>query len=102
MATAEVKELLHDKNKNIYVLTPEEEQMIDEAEEELDVGLGIPAEEIHKEMREWLHNKNEDIYILTPEEEQMIDEAEAEPCISDEEARRRTRECLNKLAQNFV
>jgi hypothetical protein len=44
----------------------------------------------------------EDVYILTPEEERMIDEAETEPCISDEEARRRTRECLNKLAQNVV
>ncbi|MDR1142541.1 MAG: hypothetical protein LBL62_12685 [Planctomycetaceae bacterium] len=54
------------------------------------------------EIKELLYNKNENIYVLTPEEEQMIAEAEAEPCISDEEARRRTRECLNKLAQNFV
>jgi hypothetical protein len=54
------------------------------------------------EVKDFLYNKNEDIYILTPEEEQMIDEAEAEPCISNEEAQRRTRECLNKLAQNFV
>ncbi|MDR1963783.1 MAG: hypothetical protein LBQ50_08385, partial [Planctomycetaceae bacterium] len=47
-------------------------------------------------------NLPEDVYILTPEEEQMIDDSETEPCISDEEARRRTRECLNKLAKNFV
>jgi PHD/YefM family antitoxin component YafN of YafNO toxin-antitoxin module len=54
------------------------------------------------EVKELLYDKNENIYILTPEEEQMIDEAESEPCISNEEAQRRTRECLNKLAQNFV
>jgi hypothetical protein len=56
MATTEVKGLLYDKNEDIYILTPEEEQMIDEAELELDAGLGIPAEEVHKEIREWLYH----------------------------------------------
>jgi hypothetical protein len=55
MATAEIKKLLYNKNENIYVLTPEEEQMIAEAEAELDAGLEIPAEEVHKEIREWLY-----------------------------------------------
>ncbi|MDR1142539.1 MAG: hypothetical protein LBL62_12675 [Planctomycetaceae bacterium] len=55
MATAEITELLYNKNENIYALTPEEEQMIAEAEAELDAGLGIPAEEVHKEIREWLY-----------------------------------------------
>ncbi|MDR2755454.1 MAG: hypothetical protein LBC20_07075 [Planctomycetaceae bacterium] len=56
MATTEIKELLCNKNESIYILTPEEEQMIDEAEAELDAGLGIPAEEVHKEIREWLRS----------------------------------------------
>jgi hypothetical protein len=57
MATTEINELSYNKNnENIYVLTPEEEQMIDEAESEFNAGLGIPAEEVHKEIREWLYN----------------------------------------------
>ena len=43
----------------------------------------------------------DDVYILTSEEERMIEEAEREPCISAEEAKRRTRECLSNLAKNF-
>jgi hypothetical protein len=54
------------------------------------------------EIKELSYTKEENIYILTPEEEQMIDEAESEPCISDEEARRRTLECLDKLAKKFA
>jgi predicted transcriptional regulator len=54
MATTEIKELSYTKEENIYILTPEEEQMIDEGEAELDAGLGIPAEQVHKEIREWL------------------------------------------------
>jgi hypothetical protein len=40
--------------EDIYVLTPEEEQMIDEAEAELDAGLGIPLETFKKNTHEWL------------------------------------------------
>ncbi|MDR2755456.1 MAG: hypothetical protein LBC20_07085 [Planctomycetaceae bacterium] len=56
MVTAETKELLHNKNENIYVLTPEEEQIIDEAEAELDAGLGIPYDVFKQETREWLNH----------------------------------------------
>ncbi len=47
------------------------------------------------------HELSDDVYILTPEEEEMIEAAEREPCISAEEAKRRTRECLSNLAKNF-
>jgi hypothetical protein len=40
--------------EDVYVLTPEEEQMIAEAEAELDAGLGIPDEIVRKETLEWL------------------------------------------------
>ncbi|MDR1269920.1 MAG: hypothetical protein LBK82_10375 [Planctomycetaceae bacterium] len=54
MATAEIKKSLYNKNENIYVLTPEEEQMIAEAEAEFDAGLGIPLETFQKRTDEWL------------------------------------------------
>ncbi|MDR2706854.1 MAG: hypothetical protein LBC02_13830 [Planctomycetaceae bacterium] len=57
MATTEIKELLCDEN--IYILTPEEEQMIDEAEAELDAGLGISYEVFKQETREWLNHLKE-------------------------------------------
>ena len=46
--------ILDDVAEDVYVLTPEEEKMIDEAEAELDAGLGIPAEDFHKETQAWL------------------------------------------------
>jgi hypothetical protein len=56
MATAEIKELLYNKNENIYILTPKEEQMIDEAEKELDAGLGISYDVFKQKTREWLNH----------------------------------------------
>ena len=42
------------------------------------------------------------VYELTPEEEKLLDEAEKEPCISADEANRRHRECLNRLAKKYA
>jgi hypothetical protein len=39
---------------DVYILTPEEEQMIAEGEAELDAGLGIPLETFQKHTDEWL------------------------------------------------
>jgi hypothetical protein len=59
MVTTEIKELPYTKEENIYILTPEEEQMIDEGEAELDAGLGIPYEVFKQETREWLNHLKE-------------------------------------------
>jgi predicted transcriptional regulator len=45
-----------DLPEDVYILTPEEEQMIAEGEAELDAGLGIPYEEVHREIQEWLNS----------------------------------------------
>lgn len=39
----------------VYVLTPEEEKMLDEAEAELDAGLGISGEEFREKNQTWLN-----------------------------------------------
>ncbi len=41
---------------DVYILTPEEEEMIEAAEAELDAGLGIPHDIVMKEIREWFHS----------------------------------------------
>ncbi|GHT37757.1 hypothetical protein FACS189427_11130 [Planctomycetales bacterium] len=40
--------------EDVYIISPEEEQIIDESEAELDAGLGIPLEIFKKNTREWL------------------------------------------------
>ena len=47
-------------------------------------------------------NLANDVYELTPEEERLLDEADKEPCISAEEANRRHRECLDRLAKKYA
>ncbi len=41
---------------DVYILTPEEEEMIEAAEAELDAGLGISGAEFRRRTRECLDN----------------------------------------------
>jgi len=44
--------------KGIYILSPEEEKMVEERCREMDNGTGIPHEEVHREVEEWFQQKS--------------------------------------------
>jgi len=44
--------------KHIYILSPEEEKMVEERCREMDNGTGIPHEEVHREVEEWFQQKS--------------------------------------------
>ncbi len=39
---------------DVYILTPEEEMLVEQGIKSLDAGLGIPYEVFHMETQEWL------------------------------------------------
>ena len=43
--------------KRIYILSPEEEKMVEERCREMDNGVGIPHEEVRREVEEWFLRK---------------------------------------------
>jgi len=44
--------------KRIFILSPEEEKMVEERCREMDGGAGIPHEEVRREVEEWFQQKS--------------------------------------------
>ena len=44
--------------KRVYILSPEEKEMLEERHREMEKGVGIPHEEVCREIEEWLQQKS--------------------------------------------
>ena len=45
--------------KRIYRLSPEEKKMIEERHRDIENGMGIPHEEVRREVEEWFRQKSQ-------------------------------------------
>jgi len=44
--------------KRIYILSPEEEKMVEERHREMESGVGIPHEEVCEKVEQWFQQKS--------------------------------------------